>query len=370
MIWFFQNLMKTMNSYLNFYLSLHFLFLWLFLLPRVTIACSTFFLKHNNAAVMGKNYDWDLEQGMVLVNKKGVTKTASNYTNPAKWKSKYGSVTFNQYGHGFPTGGMNEAGLAIAIMWQEEAKLPPSDSRPQIDNMQWIQYQLDNAKTIQEVIASDTAIRIAPLSKAAIHYLVSDRNGGCTAIEYVMGKRISYIHNGMPVNVLTNSTYAQSLDFLKLHKGFGGEIPIPRNNGSLERFVRISHMVKEYDAKKSKDIVNYGFEILTSVSMGDYTKWSIIYDIERSCIYFHTCSKKKIKKIDLHSLDFSCETPVQAININTSLSGDITGKCVNYTFKMNKKLIRNTFCKTYFLKDISEDLLERVFQYPKNLRCE
>lgn len=319
---------------------------------------------------MGKNYDWDLEQGMVLINKRGVAKTAINYINPVKWKSKYGSVTFNQYGHGFPTGGMNEAGLAIAIMWQDEAEFPPSDSRPQIDNMQWVQYQLDNAKTVEEVIASDTAIRIAPLSEAAIHYLVCDRNGGCTAIEYIKGKRICYLHNGMPVNVLTNSTYVESMDFLKLYRGFGGFMPLPRSNGSLERFVRIAHMVKEYNAKKSKDIVNYGFEILTSVSMGDYTKWSIVYDIERSCIYFRTYSKKKTKKVDLNSLDFSCEAPVKAITITTGLSGDITGNFTNYTFKINKKLIRNTFSKTHFLEGISRDLLERVLRYPKNLKCE
>ncbi len=362
--------MKTENSYLNFYISLYLLFLLLLLLPRLTIACSTFLLKYKNQAVMGKNYDWDLEQGMVLANKRGVVKTAINYTNPAKWKSKYGSVTFNQYGHGFPTGGMNEAGLAIAIMWQDEAEFPSSDSRPEIDNMQWVQYQLDNAKTVEEVIASDTAIRIAPLSEAAIHYLVCDRNGGCAAIEYIKGKRICYLHNGMPVNVLTNSTYAESIGFLKLYRGFGGFIPLPRSNGSLERFVRIAHMVREYNPEKSGDIVKYGFEILSSVSMGDYTKWRIVYDIEKRCIYFRTESKKKIKKIDLANLNFSCETPAKAITINTGLSGDITDKFNTYTYKMNKKLIRNTFGKTYFLKGVSRDLLERVMHYPGNLKCE
>ena len=32
---------------------------------------------------------------------------------PASWVSKYGSVTFNQYGRELPTGGMNEAGLVV-----------------------------------------------------------------------------------------------------------------------------------------------------------------------------------------------------------------------------------------------------------------
>ena len=341
----------------------------IFLWPQPALPCSTFFLKHGDESVLGKNYDWDIEEGMVVINKKGITKKAINYTNPVTWTSKYGSVTFNQYGQGFPCGGMNEAGLAIEIMWQDEAEFPPPDSRPEIDNMQWIQYQLDNVTTVDEVLASDTLIRIAPLSEAAIHYLVCDRNGGCAVIEYLNGKRVCYKNNNMPVKILTNSTYAESIRFIKLYRGFGGIMPLPESNGSLERFARIAHMLKVHNPDKSGDIVTYGFEVLSSVSMGDYTKWRIVYDIEKRCIYFQTESKKKIKKIDVTGLDFSCQTPVKAMTINTGLSGDITDKFNPYTGKMNKKLIRSTFGKTGFLKDIPEDLLERVIRYPESLKC-
>ena len=335
-----------------------------------TFPCSTFLLKHGNQSVFGKNYDWNIEEGMVVINKKGVSKTAINYTNPVTWKSKYGSVTFNQYGQGFPCGGMNEAGLVIELMWQDEAEFPSPDSRPEIDNMQWIQYQLDNAATVDEVLASDTLIRIAPLSEAAIHYLAGDRNGGCAVIEYLNGERVYSKNNDMPVKALTNNTYAESIGFLKLHRGFGGHMPIPKSNGSLERIVRIAKMIKGYDTNKSKDIVTYGFGILSSISAGNYTKWSIVYDLENRSVYFHTWSKKKIKKIDLTGLDFSCKSPAKAISINTGLSGDITDRFSAYTYKMNKRLIRSTFGKTYFLESISKDLFERVMRYPEKLKCE
>jgi penicillin V acylase-like amidase (Ntn superfamily) len=49
------------------------------------------------------------------------TATVGESPNPAKWVSRYGSVTFNQYGCENPTGGMNEAGLVVEQMWLDES---------------------------------------------------------------------------------------------------------------------------------------------------------------------------------------------------------------------------------------------------------
>jgi len=71
-------------------------------------ACTTFCYQDGGALVFGKNYDWNVEDGLVVVNKRGVVKTAMIERGPATWTSKYGSVTFNQYGREFPSGGINE----------------------------------------------------------------------------------------------------------------------------------------------------------------------------------------------------------------------------------------------------------------------
>jgi penicillin V acylase-like amidase (Ntn superfamily) len=57
-----------------------------------------------------------LDDGQVFVNKWGVKKTtfcSKNHksNNPVTWISKYGSITFTQYGCEFATSGINEAGL-------------------------------------------------------------------------------------------------------------------------------------------------------------------------------------------------------------------------------------------------------------------
>jgi penicillin V acylase-like amidase (Ntn superfamily) len=80
-------------------------------------------MRHNDQVLVGKNYDWKVEEGLIIVNKRGVSKTAfiSTADNtglgiPAAWTSKYGSITFTQYGSELSPGGMNEAGLVVESM--------------------------------------------------------------------------------------------------------------------------------------------------------------------------------------------------------------------------------------------------------------
>ena len=104
-------------------------------------ACTTFCLRDGGRIVFGKNYDWSVGDGLLVVNKRGVARKADAESDPrpASWTSKYGSVTFNQYGRDFPSGGMNEKGLAIELMWLEGSRYPAADARPGVDNLQWIQ---------------------------------------------------------------------------------------------------------------------------------------------------------------------------------------------------------------------------------------
>ena len=97
------------------------------MLPAILVfPCSSFFLKNGEKMIFGKNYDWHLEFGYLMINKRNVTKTAmqagTTTDSPATCTSRYGSVTFNQYGREFPMGGVNEAGLAIEVMMLHETE--------------------------------------------------------------------------------------------------------------------------------------------------------------------------------------------------------------------------------------------------------
>ncbi len=60
-----------------------------------------FLIDGPDGPLVGKSYDWNDERGLVVVNKRGVIKRAlvlSPGNAPARWTSRFASLTFNQYG--------------------------------------------------------------------------------------------------------------------------------------------------------------------------------------------------------------------------------------------------------------------------------
>ena len=179
-------------------------------------ACTSFCLDNGDHCVLGTNMDHGTFQvGQVYVNKRDVLKTAwesSTSGEYARWISQYGSVTFNIIGSQLVWGGMNEAGLMISTMSLVETEGPAPDERPPLTAPFWVQFQLDNASTVGEVIVSDAQVRV---TDAHDHYLVCDRTGDCSVIEFLNGEMVVYTDLTLPTQALSNSTYQDSLDALE-----------------------------------------------------------------------------------------------------------------------------------------------------------
>lgn len=80
---------------------IHFFFILtiLFLSNHSIQGCTTFCMKQDKENIVGRNLDWHIDTGLIIVNKRNVVKEAlvSDSEKPASWISKYGSITFNQY---------------------------------------------------------------------------------------------------------------------------------------------------------------------------------------------------------------------------------------------------------------------------------
>lgn len=331
--------------------------------PEV-MACTTFCLKRGPQAVFGKNYDWDVGDGLVIVNKRGVAKMAAlpSQEKPARWVSRYGSLTFNQYGREFPSGGMNEAGLAVELMWLDETRYPAPDGRPALGCLEWIQYQLDNYATVDEVVKNAGGLRIS--SDAKVHYLACDKSGGCATFEILDGKPVVHSGASLPVRALANHTYEDSLRFREKNPGAALQ-----GTGSLQRFARAAERAQAYAAaREAADPVGYAFETLDSVAQGSYTRWSIVYDLKAGRVHWRTRENRKVRFVTLSSFDLSCSTPVELLGIDEG-EGNVTRRFAEYTPEANRRLVASSIRQTDFLKGIPPEVVAQTAAHPESTSC-
>jgi penicillin V acylase-like amidase (Ntn superfamily) len=285
--------------------------------------CTTFVLQGGGRLYFGRNLDWDWEDGLVILNQRNVSKTAFVMPNrtPAKWTSKYGSVTFNQFGQEMPFGGMNEAGLVVENMMLDESQYPAPDARPEIGRLQWVQYQLDNCRTVAEVIATDGKIRQEqPLTPGRIHYLVCDATGDCATIEWLGGKMVCHRGADLPYRALANSTYEESVAYTRTNGLPAGSATRSNDKRSLARFACAAARAAAFQPRDPETDLAYAFDTLEQVRQGKYTVWQMVYDISGRKIHYRTGTNPRQQTLDLTKLDFACARPVKFADLRATVS--------------------------------------------------
>lgn len=295
-------------------------------------SCTSFCLKSDGYAILGANYDHGkVHDGMIFTNQRGVIKSYwENDPNSEhiKWTSRYGSVTFNLVMNQFAWGGMNEAGLVISTMELAGSRCPAPDKRPWIYANYWVQYVLDNFAAVEEVIASRKLISIKDYVD---HYLVCDRTGNCVAIEFLDGKEIYHTGKNLPMKVLANNSYAESIS--AYYQKIQGRSVI--ENPMLLRFIKAAERVEEFNTTPSNSAVEYAFDVLDEVCgqkmKGSPTHWSIVYDTKKLQVSFRTRIHSDIRSINFKNLDFSRKSSVKMLDIHEKLSGDITKDLQDYS---------------------------------------
>ena len=355
------------------------LFLVLSLYGQCILACTTFCISKNGQLVFGRNYDWVTGAGIVNTNQRGLFKTSmrSGKASTVSWVSKYGSITFNQYGKEFPTGGMNEKGLVVELMWLDATHYPAEDNRPAVGVLQWIQYQLDNAATTEEVIGSDSRLRINEKA-TPLHYLIADASGNVATIEFLNGKMVVHKDDKLPFPVLTNDTYASSVHTanMVLPTGEGGQAnplvdkTVMRLENSLVRFVKACRMVKQFNATEiNMPVTDFAFSILDKVSQGSFTKWSIVYDITNKKIYFKTEPNKDIKHFQFSSFDFACNKPAKMFNMNQDVKGEIGNRFILPDKRVKQQLLKQAVSESCSRVPISKKEEEALLSYEEGISC-
>lgn len=315
-----------------------------FIAPAVN-ACSVFALPSNGGTVYGQNLDWrEWFPGHVLVNVRGVEKAILDWeghwpTTSARktitWTSRFGSVTFTCYGRDFIDGGMNEVGL-IVDETNFDAGYPPDDDRPGISCTQWMQYQLDNFATVDEVLTHLGDLRP---DGEGWHYLIADAGGECAVIEYANGNPVVYKGEDLPYRAISNTSYRQGLSHIPMDKAFGGEIDIASGDDAYGRFIRMAILLDSFDDTLESPAAGYAFTILDKVG-SELTRRSVVYDGPALRVLWRTESNPAVRWLDLGSLDFSAGQPTRVVDIEVMGPGDVAGMLEEYTAEGNLKLVK------------------------------
>ena len=328
-------------------------------------ACTTFCLRKGSTAVFGKNYDFYFDDGFVLINKRGVAKAASPLSpgTPARWTSRYGSLTFNQFGREFPSGGMNEAGLAVELMWLDETLYSSPDRRPALGALEWIQYQLDNYGTIAEVTRNAGNLRVT--SQGKIHFLTCDKGGSCATVEFLDGKPVIHTGASLPAPALTNNTYDESLRFRDARRKEGQAVT---GKGSLERFAQAADRVEAFSARGNADPVGYAFTMLDDLAQGSHTQWSIVYDLRAGRVHWRTRQNRAVRSAALSGFDLSCGAPVKVLDIQAG-KGEVASRFADYTPDVNRRLIDSTYQKVQVEIPIRPEEISAAIAQPARTTC-
>jgi choloylglycine hydrolase len=328
-------------------------------------ACTTFAAGRGARTLVGKSYDFDFGHGLVVVNKRGLSKRAElmrpDQGTPARWTARYASLTFNQYGRELPLGGINERGLVVEIMWLQQTRFgAPVKGRPTVNELQLIQHLLDTAATTAEAVAAARRLQVARIY-GRVHYMACDAGGACATLEYLDGKLVVHQGAALPLRVLTNSTYARSLAAARRHRGLGGGRPTPGGSSSLARYTRAATLARRMRAPT----VAGAFSVLESVRQS-MTQWQIVYEPARRRVHFRLPGDRRHTTVELGKLELACKTPVRIMDIKGTVL-EKRARWYPYTRKANTRLVRLSF-KALKLR-LPPGAVEGIGAYPERASC-
>lgn len=353
--------------------------------------CISFNLINDFANIACQSYDFYYGHGLIIVNLRGIIKVGlseelnkenihDDNFSAIRWKSKFGSVTFNQFGRELPTCGINENGLVITSMWHDRKNKGTSiQSENGISELQWIQYQLDCYASTEEVIQNINKIQVNS-QIYPLHYMVTDKQKNAAIIEMDFDNSVKVYRTEFCA--CSNAGYFDSIEYVKKKDSSLKATEIIIKEGSLDRFWIAYLAVKEFRAFLEKNRkIDYAFNILDNVSQNvgttsifnwiakgvppSQTFWQIAFDIVDMQIFFRTKQSSTIKIINVLDFNYSSNSPCKVLDVNTTLSGSVNNVFSTYRREDNRRIVRKSFRPVKHLFNTSEQ--EKLIVYPEIL---
>lgn len=325
-------------------------------------ACtSLIFRTQDGVNIYARTMEWgasDLKSELVLVPRQMAFKSALGAgASGAEWKNRYGFVGVNAAGLPYATDGLNEAGLAVGVLFYPgfaEFQTPTPDQRnATLSSVDVANFLLGNFATVTEVRQAMPKLRVvrnADIEKAfgtpiPIHYVVTDASGDSLVIEYTKGTLAIYDNK---VGVMTNSpnydwhllnlrnyanlkplgaSPARNINGVSLAPfGAGsGMLGLPGDFTPPSRFIRAVAFVQTMEpVKDAAEGVSAASTMLNNFDIPKglvregasaedyhlgYTQWSVVADTRHKVYYYWTMYDRRMRSVDFSKLNFTAARP-------------------------------------------------------------
>lgn len=307
------------------------------------------YLGAEDRVVTGRSMDWKYEIGTNLwAFPRGMHRQGRAGANSLEWTSKYGSVIASGYDI-CSTDGLNEAGLAVNLLWLAESEYPTEDTgAPALSLAVWAQYVLDRFGSVAEAVAALTSTPLQVRSAevpgqdrlATLHLSMSDRSGDSAIVEYIGGRQV--IHHSRDYQVMTNSPiFEKQLAINEYWDQIGGEVMLPGTNRAADRFVRASFYINAIPKTGEAQLavaavlsvvrnasVPYGIATSAEPNISS-TRWRTAVDHKDMRYVFESALAPSTFWVDLAKLDLGEGSPVRKLPLGegekTVYAGDASG---------------------------------------------
>ncbi|MBS0350265.1 MAG: linear amide C-N hydrolase [Proteobacteria bacterium] len=313
----------------------------IFFTISIADACTEFKLSYDGQPIIGHNFDWANPYAFIVINPVGIKRRSGSmdsHFKPLEWVSKYGSATINLAGPDHRVmpqavvSGLNQFGLSASILWLESAQYPSGSTQTVLGTSQWVQYFLDNAKTVTEAIELARHVEVEPTlfhgQKILAHLMIHDASGASAVIEYLNGKLNIYYQKDLPVPVLTNTPYLESTQLLKQYHGFGKDTSLPGGYFTKARFVLAANFLKNLPTSHStQQAVASAFNglgyLIETPGSSDPTVWSVVYDLSNRILYYRTIDNQQIRLVHLDHFNLAKGQPVRIMSMTNDFIGEV-----------------------------------------------
>jgi len=130
-------------------------------------------------------------------------------------------------------------------------------------------------------------------------------------------------------------------------------------------------MVQQYKTNPgNRSLTDHAFDILNKVSQGNYTRWSIVYDISNKRILFKTDQVKQSRYLNFGSFDFTCKQRSKTIDMNAVLKDDIGSKMTDFSADFNSRIIDKTLLESRSRITIPDPQKQALKAYNSTIHCE